>query len=198
MSSKINIVSAENYYYSIRTPPSINNKTTLLQKPSLCISLTPPSSALSRSLPLATPPRSHPLEVQCLLPHPPSPIPEKHNTLCSLYIPAKDYTSLTLNFHSSIDDSEQLQARAGGGIGDILKDHVKYTTNPPTALEPIPAEDNNALRETHRQAHKTILDVMTGGAAGKAGNKAGNDAADKGGDKADKADKADKGDKAAA
>ncbi|OAA75171.1 hypothetical protein LEL_07159 [Akanthomyces lecanii RCEF 1005] len=91
-----------------------------------------------------------------------------------------------------VDSTAQLQARAGGGIGDILKDHAKYTTNPPSALEPIPAADNNAVRETHRQAHKTIFEVMTGGAGGnkagdktgdKAGDKAGNETAEKGGDK---------------
>lgn len=59
-----------------------------------------------------------------------------------------------------------MQARAGGGIGDTLKDHVKYVTNPPSAAQPIPAEENNALRETYRQAHEPIFEVMSGKAPG--------------------------------
>ncbi|KAF1735421.1 hypothetical protein CRV24_004345 [Beauveria bassiana] len=61
---------------------------------------------------------------------------------------------------------QQHQPRAGGGGGggggaggilQILTDHGKYMANP--------AE----LRETHRQAHKTIYETMLGGDKDKAG-----------------------------
>ncbi|KAM3497520.1 hypothetical protein MY10362_009133 [Beauveria mimosiformis] len=66
---------------------------------------------------------------------------------------------------------QQHQPRAGGagGIVDILKDHGKYVANPPSAEEPIPEAENNALREAHRQAHKTIFEVALGGGGNKAG-----------------------------
>lgn len=67
-----------------------------------------------------------------------------------------------------------MQARAGGGIGDILKDHVKYVASPPSAAQPIPAEENNALRETHRQAHETIFKVMKDALGGQAGKQPAN------------------------
>ena len=55
-----------------------------------------------------------------------------------------------------------MEQRAGGGIGQILADHVKFVTNPASATVPIPEEDNNAAREAHRQAHATIFDVTSG------------------------------------
>ncbi|OAA60006.1 hypothetical protein ISF_06017 [Cordyceps fumosorosea ARSEF 2679] len=91
--------------------------------------------------------------------------------------------------------AQQMQARAeggaagaaAGGIATILKDHVKFMTAPATAEEEIPKEENNAMREGHRQVHKSLYEMMTGGKkAGDAADKAG-DAADKAGDAADKA-----------
>ncbi|OAA40100.1 hypothetical protein BBO_06158 [Beauveria brongniartii RCEF 3172] len=75
---------------------------------------------------------------------------------------------------------QQHQPRAGGGgaggIVEILKDHGKYVAKPSLAEEPIPEAENNALRETHRQAHKTIFEVALGGGGNKAGkDKAGKD-----------------------
>ncbi|TQW01014.1 hypothetical protein V2A60_002032 [Cordyceps javanica] len=132
-------------------------------------------------------------------------------------VPISSNADTLSSFTVFADDAvQQVQARAGGGIGDILKDHVKYVANPPSAAEPIPESENSALRETHRQAHKTIFEVMSGaGGAGKKGdgkkadgkkaddNKAGDKTAgDKtaGGKKAgpDAAEPADEADKAAA
>ncbi|EFY84554.1 hypothetical protein J3459_013581 [Metarhizium acridum] len=41
--------------------------------------------------------------------------------------------------------------------GQILGDHLKYTANPPSALEPIPAAQNSPPRELHRQAHAALV-----------------------------------------
>ncbi|KID82623.1 hypothetical protein MGU_10035 [Metarhizium guizhouense ARSEF 977] len=41
--------------------------------------------------------------------------------------------------------------------GQILGDHLKYTANPPSALEPIPAAQNSPPREIHRQAHAALV-----------------------------------------
>ncbi|KAF5122514.1 hypothetical protein E5D57_012995 [Metarhizium anisopliae] len=41
--------------------------------------------------------------------------------------------------------------------GQILGDHIKYTSNPPSALEPIPAAQNSPPREIHRQAHAALV-----------------------------------------
>ncbi|KAH8710963.1 hypothetical protein HC256_007792 [Beauveria bassiana] len=73
---------------------------------------------------------------------------------------------------------QQHQPRAGGGGGggggaggilQILTDHGKYMANPASAEEPIPEAKNSELRETHRQAHKTIYETMLGGDKDKAG-----------------------------
>ncbi|KAK2606220.1 hypothetical protein QQS21_003391 [Conoideocrella luteorostrata] len=39
----------------------------------------------------------------------------------------------------------------------ILSDHVKYTANPPSALEPIPEAQNSPPRELHREAHAALV-----------------------------------------
>lgn len=47
-----------------------------------------------------------------------------------------------------------------GGIlssGQIIGDHLKYTANPPLALQPIPAAENSPPRELHRQAHAALV-----------------------------------------
>ncbi|KAM3557495.1 hypothetical protein MY1884_004482 [Beauveria asiatica] len=71
------------------------------------------------------------------------------------------------------DAAQHQQQRRAGGIVDILKDHGKYVADPPSAEEPIPKAENSALREAHRQAHKTIFEVALGGGGG--GDKAGKD-----------------------
>lgn len=80
-----------------------------------------------------------------------------------------------------------MQARAGGGgtVTEILKDHAKYVMKPASAEEPIPEDENNALREMHRQAHKMIFETMSG-------KKAGDDKKAGGDDKAGEEEKAGK------
>lgn len=44
-----------------------------------------------------------------------------------------------------------------GGTFMILGDHFKYTMNPPSAKEPIPAALNSPPREAHRMAHAALV-----------------------------------------
>ncbi|KAM0670270.1 hypothetical protein ACQRIT_001602 [Beauveria bassiana] len=60
-------------------------------------------------------------------------------------------------------------AGGAGGILQILTDHGKYMANPASAEKPIPDDENNQLRETHRQAHKTIYETVLGGDKDQAG-----------------------------
>ncbi|KAM4057182.1 hypothetical protein HRG_004023 [Hirsutella rhossiliensis] len=49
-----------------------------------------------------------------------------------------------------------VERRAGGGVGQIISDHNKFVSNPATAKVAIPADENNAAREGHRQAHVAL------------------------------------------
>ncbi|KAM3514274.1 hypothetical protein MY11210_002064 [Beauveria gryllotalpidicola] len=92
-----------------------------------------------------------------------------------LYVAAHLALANAVALPAARDDAAQKPgagAGGGGGIVEILKDHAKYVANPPSAEEPIPEAENNALRETHRQAHKTIFEVVSGGGGG---GKAGKD-----------------------
>ncbi|PHH61612.1 hypothetical protein CDD81_8127 [Ophiocordyceps australis] len=57
-------------------------------------------------------------------------------------------------------------AGAGGGFGQILSDHVKYVASPQSATVPIPAAENNPIREGHRGAHVAIFQAISGAGAG--------------------------------
>ncbi|KAK9437675.1 hypothetical protein VB005_08671 [Metarhizium brunneum] len=52
---------------------------------------------------------------------------------------------------------------AGGGLATILADHVKYVSNPASAKDPIPPEEDNAAREAHRSVHAALFDAIGGG-----------------------------------
>jgi hypothetical protein len=41
--------------------------------------------------------------------------------------------------------------------GQIIGDHIKYSVDPPSALQPIPASQNSPPRELHRQAHAALV-----------------------------------------
>lgn len=42
-------------------------------------------------------------------------------------------------------------------------DHIKFTMNPPSADETIPAPQNSQMREGHRMAHAAIYHNSIGG-----------------------------------
>ncbi|KHN95781.1 uncharacterized protein MAM_06393 [Metarhizium album ARSEF 1941] len=43
-----------------------------------------------------------------------------------------------------------------GNLGlELATDHIKYTANPQSALEPIPC-DNSVIRDSHRSAHALL------------------------------------------
>ncbi|KAK8142114.1 hypothetical protein MY1884_007831 [Beauveria asiatica] len=52
----------------------------------------------------------------------------------------------------------------GGVMADmqVLPDHFKWTLNPPSAMQEIPAAQNSQLREGHRLAHVAIYKGMGG------------------------------------
>ncbi|KJZ71908.1 hypothetical protein HIM_08753 [Hirsutella minnesotensis 3608] len=47
----------------------------------------------------------------------------------------------------------ELVKRQAVDFSKILSDHNKFVADPATAKEPIPAEENNPIREVHRQGH---------------------------------------------
>ncbi|PHH81413.1 hypothetical protein CDD82_845 [Ophiocordyceps australis] len=55
-----------------------------------------------------------------------------------------------------------------GGLGEILSDHAKYVASPQSATVPIPAAENNPVREGHRGAHVAIYQAISGAGAGAA------------------------------
>ncbi|KAM3503493.1 hypothetical protein MY10362_004166 [Beauveria mimosiformis] len=52
----------------------------------------------------------------------------------------------------------------GGVMADmqVLPDHFRWTLNPPSAMQEIPAAQNSQLREGHRLAHVAIYKGMGG------------------------------------
>lgn len=61
---------------------------------------------------------------------------------------------------------QERAAGGGGGLATILADHVKYVSNPASAKDPIPPEEDNAAREAHRSVHAALFDVISGGGGG--------------------------------
>ncbi|KJZ75169.1 hypothetical protein HIM_05363 [Hirsutella minnesotensis 3608] len=53
-------------------------------------------------------------------------------------------------------DDDSLVARQLPNIGAILSDHNKYVANPAEAKVPIPAAENDPVREGHRQVHAAL------------------------------------------
>ncbi|KAF5136717.1 hypothetical protein E5D57_000486 [Metarhizium anisopliae] len=58
---------------------------------------------------------------------------------------------------------ERAAGGGGGGLATILADHVKYVSNPASAKDPIPPEEDNAAREAHRSVHAALFDAIGGG-----------------------------------
>ncbi|OAA53874.1 hypothetical protein ISF_08576 [Cordyceps fumosorosea ARSEF 2679] len=75
-------------------------------------------------------------------------------------------TSLLGNIGGHTDPSSYPPNSGGSGgmVADmqVLPDHFKYTMNPPSAEDPIPAAQNSQLREGHRQAHVAIYKGLGG------------------------------------
>ncbi|KAM3529063.1 hypothetical protein NHJ13051_002077 [Beauveria bassiana] len=75
-------------------------------------------------------------------------------------------TSLLGNIggHTNGDNYPPNSGGTGGVLADmqVLPDHFRWTTNPPSAMKEIPAAQNSQLREGHRLAHVAIYKGLGG------------------------------------